>query len=116
MPLAAHALFARPLILGPRARVRIGLLNKRVGGWLTCDGRRTVELPVGSRVVVQECKDRLSIATLSEVPFSKRLVTKFDLPVTGWRQRSENAFDKADTSAVASIDSGTAGERGHHAL
>lgn len=89
VPLAAHALFARPLILSPHAHVRVGVLEGNSGGWLTCDGRRSVELPVGSRVVIQECKDRLSIATLSEVPFSKRLVTKFALPVTGWRQRTQ---------------------------
>lgn len=96
VPLAAHALFARPLILGPHARVRVGVLEgNSEGGWLTCDGRRSVELPIGSRVVIQECKDRLSIATLSEVPFSRRLVTKFALPVTGWRLRSGQTADEA---------------------
>jgi NAD+ kinase len=100
VPLAAHALFARPLILGPRARVRVGVLEGNAGGWLTCDGRRGVGLPVGSRVVIQECKDRLAIATLSEVPFSRRLVSKFHLPVTGWRQRS--ARQTGEPSVVAS--------------
>lgn len=107
VPLAAHALFARPLILSPRAHVRAGILEGNSSGWLTCDGRRSMELPVGSRVVMQECKDRLPIATLSEVPFSQRLVTKFNLPITGWRQR---------TARQPHLSKGRAQERGAHAL
>lgn len=88
VPVAAHALFARPMLVGHESRIRIGVLPQSVSeGWIACDGRRTAPLPRGTSVVISTCTDRLCLAHLSEVPFAKRLVTKFDLPVTGWRDK-----------------------------
>ena len=42
--------------------------------------------PQGSRIQIRQSKDELLLARLSGVPFTQRLVTKFDLPVVGWRE------------------------------
>ncbi len=48
VPLSAHALFARPLVVGPDSSLAVELLERSVGtGVLWCDGRRTFDLPRG---------------------------------------------------------------------
>lgn len=87
VPLAAHALFARPLIIGSGSTFTINILEESSsGGWICCDGRRQRALPQGSRIQIRQSKDELLLARLSGVPFTQRLVTKFDLPVIGWRE------------------------------
>lgn len=87
VPLAAHALFARPLIIGAGSTFSIDILSdSSSGGWICCDGRRQRSLPKGSRIQIRQSNDELLLARLSEVPFTQRLVTKFDLPVVGWRE------------------------------
>jgi NAD+ kinase len=88
VPLSAHALFARPLVLGPESEVVVDL----VGGGdavLWCDGRRTVDAPLGAQVVVRRHANHLQVARLSEQPFTNRLVKKFGLSVEGFRTRYE---------------------------
>lgn len=89
VPLSAHALFARPMVLSPTSEVTLDLPEYSQHGILWCDGRRSVELLPGDRVVVDAHESRLRIARLSEQPFTTRLVKKFGLPVNGWRSRSE---------------------------
>ena len=88
VPLSAHALFARPLVLGPDSEVVVDL----VGGdaVLSCDGRRTVDAPLGSRVTVRRHDNHLQVARLSEQPFTNRLVKKFGLSVEGFRSGYEH--------------------------
>jgi NAD+ kinase len=86
VPLSAHALFARPLVLGPSSRVVVELLAAaQTTGVLSCDGRRSVELGSGMEVEVVRGRHRLRLARLSEAPFTDRLVGKFGLRVEGWR-------------------------------
>jgi NAD+ kinase len=86
VPLSAHALFARPLVLGPSSRVVVELLAAaQTTGVLSCDGRRSVELLSGMQVEVVQGRHRLRLARLSEAPFTDRLVGKFGLRVEGWR-------------------------------
>jgi len=86
IPMAAHALFARPLIVGNRSSFRVALLESSpLPAILTCDGRRSVDLPRGSTVEVKMNKHPLIFGRLSSAPFTKRLVQKFNLPVVGWR-------------------------------
>ena len=86
VPLSAHALFARPMVVGPRSVLTVELIADTDGaGVLWCDGRRTWELPPGSRVEVRRSDTPIRLARLHAVPFSGRLVAKFDLPVAGWR-------------------------------
>jgi NAD+ kinase len=86
VPLAAHALFARPLVVAPDSPVAIELLDRSQGsGVLWCDGRRTFELPPGARVVIRRSSKPVRLARLTPRPFVDRLVNKFALPVDGWR-------------------------------
>lgn len=86
VPVSAHALFARPLVVGPGSRLALEVLDRSPSpGQLTCDGRRTVEVPQGARVEVTRSDVPVRLARLSPAPFTTRLVQKFALPVLGWR-------------------------------
>jgi NAD+ kinase len=86
VPLSAHALFAKPLVVGPQHAVAIELLERTNGtGILWCDGRRSHDLPPGARVVVRRSDRPVRLARLHPAAFTDRLVRKFRLPVEGWR-------------------------------
>ncbi len=86
VPLAAHALFARPLVVGPTSTVAVEVLQRTNGsGILFCDGRRTEILPPGARLEVRRSGTPVRLARLQRGVFTDRLVRKFDLPVAGWR-------------------------------
>jgi len=86
VPLSAHALFARPLVISPNSLVAVEVLQRSAGaGVLWCDGRRSTDLPVGARVEVRKSDKPVRLARLSQGPFTDRLVRKFSLPVEGWR-------------------------------
>lgn len=86
VPLSAHALFSRPLVVAPTSVLAVELLQRTEGeGVLWCDGRRTISLPPGARVEVRRSDVPIRLARLSEGTFTERLVAKFQLPVTGWR-------------------------------
>ena len=115
VPLAAHALFARPLVVSPRSVLAVELV--REGGEaavveatpqsgrgpgvleseravLWCDGRRWYDLPPGARIEVRRGELPVLLARVHGLggqpaggEFTDRLVAKFDLPVAGWRGR-----------------------------
>ncbi|MFS0867760.1 NAD kinase [Microbacterium sp. 179-B 1A2 NHS] len=86
VPLSAHALFARPLVLGPDTTVMIDVLRRNQGvGVLWCDGRRSHDLPAGATVLVRRSQRPVRLARLHPSVFTDRLVRKFQLPVSGWR-------------------------------
>lgn len=86
VPLSAHALFSRPMVISPRSLLAVEVLDRSAGtGVLWCDGRRTHDLPVGARVEVCKSETSVRLARLRQGPFTDRLVRKFALPVTGWR-------------------------------
>lgn len=86
IPLSAHALFARPLVVGPQSQLAIEVLRRSSGsGVLWCDGRRTFDLGPGSRVEVRQSPEPVPMVVLEDEPFADRIVKKFSLPVTGWR-------------------------------
>jgi NAD+ kinase len=86
VPLSAHALFARPLVISPGALLAVEVLKRSPGnGVLWCDGRRSTELPAGARVEVRKSSKSVKLARLNQGPFTNRLVKKFSLPVEGWR-------------------------------
>ncbi|GMA31650.1 NAD kinase 2 [Litorihabitans aurantiacus] len=90
VPLSAHALFARPLVVGPASVLEVELLTRTATpATMWCDGRRTLDLPPGSRVEARRGAVPVAIARLSPGPFSERLVRRFDLPVAGWRGRGQ---------------------------
>jgi len=86
VPLSAHALFARPLVLGPESRVAIEVKAHNEGaGVMWCDGRRPVDLPPGARIEVCRSAQPVLLARTQRSTFTDRLVDKFDLSVSGWR-------------------------------
>lgn len=90
VPLSAHALFARPLVVGPRSLLAIEILARSsTAGTLSADGARGLELPVGARIEVRRSPVPVRLARLSPAPFTDRLVRKFALPVAGWRGRPQ---------------------------
>ncbi len=112
VPICAHALFAGPMVVSPRSVLAAEVIgvaggqSETAGAVLWCDGRRTVELPAGSRVEVQRGAKpvllaRLPVRTGADVrigaPFTDRLVAKFGLPVAGWR--GQGGFDRPDHGA-----------------
>ncbi len=92
VPISAHALFARPLVVSPRSTLAVEILPDTPRGVLWCDGRRRFDLPAGARVEVRRGTEPVRLARLHGVestgaPFTDRLVAKFELPVQGWRGR-----------------------------
>jgi NAD+ kinase len=86
VPISAHALFARPLVLGPQSHLALEVVPDTLGtGALWCDGRRAVDLPPGARIQVVRSDTPVRLARLSTSPFTDRLVAKFDLNIHGWR-------------------------------
>lgn len=86
VPISAHALFARPVVLGPDSHLAVEVVpHSPVAGVMWCDGRRAVEVPPGARIEVRRSELPVRLARLSTDPFTDRLVEKFALPVTGWR-------------------------------
>ncbi|MEO7943262.1 MAG: NAD kinase [Marmoricola sp.] len=90
VPISAHALFARPLVVAPSSVLAVEVLARTEGaGVLWCDGRRTVDLPPGARIEVRRGRSPVRLVRLHEAPFTDRLVAKFGLPVEGWRGANE---------------------------
>ncbi|MCW2774263.1 MAG: kinase [Nocardioides sp.] len=90
VPISAHALFARPLVVAPTSVLAVEVLARTEGaGVLWCDGRRSVDLPPGARIEVRRGASPVRLVRLHEAPFTDRLVAKFGLPVEGWRGSTE---------------------------
>jgi NAD+ kinase len=90
VPISAHALFARPLVVSPSSVLAVELMARTEGaGVLWCDGRRSVDLPPGARIEVRRGRTPVRLVRLHQAPFTDRLVAKFDLPVGGWRGAAE---------------------------
>jgi len=86
VPISAHALFARPLVVAPESVLAVEVIEGTNGaGVLWCDGRRAFDLPPGARIEVTKGRQPLRLVRLHQAPFTDRLVAKFGLPVQGWR-------------------------------
>lgn len=86
VPLSAHALFARPLVVSPTSVVAFEL-GEDSDCVLSADGRRMVDVDGASRIEVRQDPRPVRFARLAMSPFTDRLVAKFELPVEGWRGR-----------------------------
>ena len=84
VPISAHALFARPVVVGPESVLAVEVLPG-AGAVLFCDGRRTYDLAPGARVEVRKGAEPVRLARIHPAPFTERLVGKFNLPTEGWR-------------------------------
>jgi NAD+ kinase len=97
VPISAHALFARPVVVGPQSRLVVEVLARTQGnGVVWCDGRRAVELPPGATIEVHRSDEPVLLARLSHGGFTDRLVEKFRLPVQGWRGAAGAMMSDAD--------------------
>jgi NAD+ kinase len=83
VPVSAHSLFARPLVVSPSSRIEIEVLGGPVV--VTCDGRRTVEISPSGSLTITRDHQMVRFARVHATPFTERLVAKFQLPSQGWR-------------------------------
>ncbi|MEI2764718.1 MAG: NAD kinase [Dermatophilaceae bacterium] len=88
VPNSAHALFARPVVVGPASRLAVEVIRDAEGhGVMWCDGRRHLDLQPGARIDVRRSDTPMRLARVDPSPFADRLVEKFELSVGGWRGR-----------------------------
>jgi NAD+ kinase len=85
VPNAAHALFSRPIIVSPRSVIDLCLTGPDQEAVMSCDGRRSVDVPAGGVVRVRRGALPVQIVRFPHWNFAERLVTKFQLPVRGFR-------------------------------
>ncbi|MFI9507735.1 NAD kinase [Nocardia sp. NPDC052566] len=96
IPSNAHALFARPLVTSPDSRIAVESVATGHDAIVFLDGRRTLELPRGSRLEAVRGAQPVRWVRLDSQPFADRMVRKFQLPVTGWRGRQRTESTRAD--------------------
>ena len=83
LPLAAHALFSRPMVVSPKSQVVIDLESESAD--LNADGLRRIKLQLNDRVILTSDQKDVLLAHIKTANFADRLVAKFKLPVEGWR-------------------------------
>jgi NAD+ kinase len=83
LPIAAHALFSRPMVVSPDSTIAIDVESD--DAMLSADGFRRTDLKAGDRVVITRDSESVLLAHIEDSPFTDRLVAKFRLPIEGWR-------------------------------
>jgi NAD+ kinase len=83
LPLAAHALFSRPMVISPKSSVIIDIESTEA--MISADGMRKTPLIEGDRVVIGKSPLHVEIIHIESAVFTDRLVAKFKLPIEGWR-------------------------------
>lgn len=79
-PVAAHMVFDRSLVLAADQRVRIEVLGEEPG-LLSADGRESLGLPVGSKILIGRAATPARLVRRDDAPAFHDLVRdKFDLP------------------------------------
>lgn len=83
LPIAAHALFSRPMVVSPSSEIIIEVESK--DAILSADSLRELPLVQSDRVVITKDSSIVKLAHVKATLFTDRLVAKFKLPVEGWR-------------------------------
>jgi len=83
LPLAAHALFSRPMVVSPLSEIVLDLESESAD--LNADGIRRTKLQKSDRIILTSAKEDVLLAHIKSATFTDRLVAKFKLPVEGWR-------------------------------
>ena len=83
LPLAAHALFSRPMVVSPNSEIVLDLESESAD--LNADGIRRTKLEKSDRIILTSAKEDVLLAHIKAATFTDRLVAKFKLPVEGWR-------------------------------
>jgi NAD+ kinase len=86
LPLAAHALFSRPMVVSPECEIVIDVLSS--DAQISADGLRQEEIQLGDRIVITKETAKIQLAYVNAGNFTDRLVAKFKLPIEGWRGES----------------------------
>ncbi|WP_081687403.1 NAD kinase [Glycomyces tenuis] len=85
VPMNAHALFAKPMVIHSSSEIRIGVESIGTAGALIADGKQIAQLTAGSTVTIRRSPRPVKLVRMSERSFPSRLVSKLSLPVDGWR-------------------------------
>jgi len=85
VPMNAHALFAKPMVVHSSSVIRIGVESVGTEGSLIADGKELTRLTSGSTVTIRRSDRPVRLVRMSGQPFASRLVSKLSLPVDGWR-------------------------------
>jgi NAD+ kinase len=96
VPNAAHALFARPIVVAPTSVVDVDLVSPGHDAVLSCDGRRSLPVPARARVRMRRGALSVKVVRLGDVSFTERLVSKFQLPVRSLREASPPPVEDLD--------------------
>jgi NAD+ kinase len=83
LPIAAHALFAKPMVIAPSSTIGIAIESSDAS--LSADALRKIELKKDDEVAITKSGTQITLAHLKSTVFTDRLVAKFKLPVEGWR-------------------------------
>jgi NAD+ kinase len=83
LPIAAHALFAKPMVIAPSST--IGIAIESADASLSADALRKINLQKNDHVELTKNTDKVVLAHLKSTVFTDRLVAKFKLPIEGWR-------------------------------
>ena len=86
LPLAAHALFSRPMVVSPECEIVIDVSSQNAQ--ISSDGLRQTDLIAGDRIVLTRDASKIQLAYIANGKFTDRLVAKFKLPIEGWRGES----------------------------
>ena len=85
VPVSAHALFNRPIVVSPKSLIEVQVISGPV--IVSADGRRNKNVTDGAQVKVVRHPDSVQLARIHQTPFTQRLVAKFELPIHGWRAK-----------------------------
>ena len=83
LPIAAHALFAKPMVIAPSSTIGIAIESSDAS--LSADALRKIELKKDDEIAITKSGTQMTLAHLKSTIFTDRLVAKFKLPVEGWR-------------------------------
>jgi len=83
LPIAAHALFARPMVIAPSSTIIVTI--ESTDATLSADALRKMDLQKDDQVSLTKNGTLITLAHLKSTIFTDRLVAKFKLPVEGWR-------------------------------
>lgn len=83
LPIAAHALFAKPMVIAPTST--IGITIESSDASLSADALRKIELQKNDHIEITKNSNQVILAHLKSTIFTDRLVAKFKLPIEGWR-------------------------------
>ena len=78
VPVSAHALFSKPLVVSPKSIVDVEITTGPVV--VSADSQRNTDLATGAKLRIVRSTKPVKLARIHPTPFPERLVAKFELP------------------------------------